>query len=409
MANLPRVVVVGGSFAGYTAALKLAKSLKTGSRAPEGEITVVSNTDVFTFIPSLIWVPFGLRTREQITFPLRPRLEKAGVKLVETQAERIDLESHEVNTPVGKIGFDHLVIGTGPKVYFDAVPGLGPNRDGKVGHTQSVCTLDHAEEARDAWTDFLKSPGPVVVGAVQGASCFGAAYEFVLNLAHQVKKHGLKDKVPITYLTAEPYLGHFGIGHFGMAKTLTELFFAKLGIEWRVSQVVDHVEKNQVVLADGERIPFRFGMLIPPFRGVDAVTRSPGLANATGFIEVDDGYRHRVDRRVFAAGVAVAVAPPEKTEVPCGVPKTGYLTEEMAKVAAHNIAVDIHGGEEVHLPFASIDAKCILDAGNTGVIMTADHILEPREHAWLIPGPEAHWAKLAFEQYFLATRKRGHV
>ncbi len=409
MASLPRVVVVGGSFAGYTAALKLASTLKTGSRDAKGEVTVISNTDVFTFIPSLIWLPFGLRTRDQITFPLRPPLESAGVKLVETQAERIDLEAREVITPAGKFGYDHLVIGTGPKVYFDAIAGLGPERDGVPGYTHSICNLDHAEDARDAWTEFLKDPGPAVVGAVQGASCFGAAYEFVLNLAHQVKKHGLQNKVPITYLTSEPYLGHFGIGNFGAAKKLTEMFFAKLGIEWRVSQVVDHIEKNQVVMAGGERIPFRFGMLIPPFRGVDAVTRSPGLGNATGFIEVDDGYRHRDHRQVFAAGVAVAVAPPAKTEVPCGVPKTGYLTEEMAKVAAHNIAADILGGDEVHLPFASIDAKCILDAGNTGVIMTADHILEPRGHAWLIPGPEAHWAKLAFETYFLATHKRGYV
>jgi NADH dehydrogenase FAD-containing subunit len=301
------------------------------------------------------------------------------------------------------------VVGTGPKVFFDAVPGLGPTRNGTVGFTHSICTYDHAEDARKAWEDFLKNPGPVVVGAVQGAACFGAAYEFVLNLAYQVKKHGLKDRVPITYISAEPYLGHFGIGNFGSAKKLTEMFFEKLGIQWRVNQVVDHVEKNEIVLADGDRLPFAYSMLIPPFRGVEAVTLSPGLGNAAGFIEVEDTYRHKVDPRVFAAGVAVAVKPPAETQVPCGVPKTGYLTEEMAKTAAHNIAAEILGEPAVHLPFGSIDAKCILDAGNTGVIMTADHILEPREHAWLIPGPEAHWAKLAFETYFLATHRRGYV
>ena len=371
---------------------------------------MISNTDVFTFIPSLIWLPFGLRTREQITFPLGRPLEKAGVSFVKAQAERIDLAVREVITPLQRFAYDYLVIGTGPKVDFDAVPGLGPNRNGKSGYTLSICNLDHAEETRQAWGDFLKDPGPVVIGAVQGASCFGAAYEFVLNLAYQVKKHGLTDRVPITYITAEPYLGHFGIGNFGAARKLTEMFFNKLGIQWRINCVVDHVEEKQVVLAGGERLPFRFAMLIPPFRGVDAVTSSPGLGNAAGFIEVEDTYRHREDRRVFAAGVAVAVPPPEKTPVPCGVPKTGYLTEEMAKVAAHNIAAEILGtADEVRLPFASIDAKCILDAGNTGVIMTADHILEPREHAWLIPGPEAHWAKLAFETYFLATHKRGYV
>ena len=324
MKSLPQIVIVGGSFAGYTAALKLARHLGIGSRDPKAEITVISNTELFTFIPSLIWVPFGLRTREQITFPLRPPLEKAGVTLVKEEATRFDLESREVITDSGKFPYDYLVVGTGPKVYFDAVAGLGPTRNGKVGFTHSICTYDHADDARKAWEDFLKNPGPVVVGAVQGAACFGAAYEFVLNLAYQVKKHGLKDRVPITYVTAEPYLGHFGIGNFGSAQKLTEMFFAKLGIEWRVNQVVDHVEAKQIVLADGERLPFEFSMLIPPFRGVDAVTRSPGLGNAAGFIEVEDTYRHKVDPHVFAAGVAVAVAPPAETRflVACQRPDT---------------------------------------------------------------------------------------
>ncbi|HWE37536.1 MAG TPA: FAD-dependent oxidoreductase [Isosphaeraceae bacterium] len=409
MAALPRIVVVGSSFAGYTAALKLARELGVGGPVAEAKVTVISNTDIFTFIPSLIWLPFGLRTREEITFPLRPPLEKAEVDLVVAEATRIDLDARKVITGGGAADYDYLVVGTGPKVDFDAVPGLGPTRDGKPGHTLSICNLDHAEQARRAWDDFLKNPGPVVVGAVQGASCFGAAYEFALNLAHQVKKHGLRDRVPITFLTAEPYLGHFGIGNFGSARKLTEMFFEALGISYRVSTVVDHVEPKRVVLADGERIPFEYAMLIPPFRGVDAVAKSPGLGDAAGFVEVEDTYRHREHPRVFAAGVAVAVPPPAPTPVPCGVPKTGYLTEEMAKVAAHNIAAAILGGTEVHLPFASIDAKCILDAGNTGVIMTADHILEPRGHAWLIPGPEAHWAKLAFETYFLATHKHGYI
>ena len=154
-------------------------------------------------------------------------------------------------TDSGKFPYDYLVVGTGPKVYFDAVEGLGPTRNGKVGFTHSICTYDEADNARKAWEDFLKNPGPVVVGAVQGAACFGAAYEFVLNLAYQVKKHGLKDRVPITYVTAEPYLGHFGVGNFGMAKKLTEMFFDKMGIERLLNQAVDHVEAKQIVLADG--------------------------------------------------------------------------------------------------------------------------------------------------------------
>lgn len=138
-------------------------------------------------------------------------------------------------------------------------------------------------------------------------------------------------------------------------------------------------------------------MLAPSFLGARAVRELKEITTPTGFVEI------------YAAGVAVAMAPPGKTEVPCGVPKTGYLSEEMAKVVVHNIVADIRGGAKLALAPAAIDAKCVLDAGNNGIIMSADRFLEPRKHAWLIPGPEAHWAKLAFEKYFLATRKRGWV
>ena len=84
-------------------------------------------------------------------------------------------------------------------------------------------------------------------------------------------------------------------------------------------------------------------MIVPPFTGVDVVRDAEGLANPMGFIPVDDEYRHPAHRDVFAAGVAVAIAPPDPTPVPAGVPKTGQMTEVMAKVAARNIAADIDG------------------------------------------------------------------
>ena len=54
--------------------------------------------------------------------------------------------------------------------------------------------------------------------------------------------------------------------------------------------------------------------------------------------------------------------------------------------------------------FAAIDAKCILDAVSTGIIMLSDGMLASSKYEWIIPGPEARWAKVAFEKYFLATR-----
>jgi len=107
--------------------------------------------------------------------------------------------------------------------------------------------------------------------------------------------------------------------------------------------------------------------------------------------------------------VAVYVPPAGETPVACGVPKTGYPSEVMAKTAAANIAADIKGSEHKTMPFSLIHAYCIMDTGNMGMLILGDHMLGARHLEFIIPGPQAHWAKLAFEKYFLYTRKHGHV
>ena len=156
-------------------------------------------------------------------------------------------------------------------------------------------------------------------------------------------------------------------------------------------------------------LPFAYSMIVPPFTGVDAVREADGLANPMGFIPVDDEFRHPEQRDVYAAGVAIAIAPPHPIAVPAGVPKTGQMSETMAKVAAHNIAADIHGGKRRSLPITELAAICVLDAGNNGIVFRADKVLGGADHARVMAGPQAHWAKLAFERYFLASRKRGLV
>lgn len=395
-----RIVIIGSSFAGMTAAVHIKKQL-----GDQHDVLVLSKSDEFLFMPSLIWVPFDLRTKEEITFPVRPIFEKKGIEFKPLEVTRLDLASRQVLTPEGVEPYDYLVIATGPKLNYDAVPGLGPHR----GYTQSIFCYEDARLAGVAFEQFVEKPGPVVIGAVQGASCFGAAYEFLFNMAYQLKRHAIREKAPLTYLTAEPYLAHFGMGGFGSGKKLTEYFFRKEGIAAVTDAMVREIKPGEIVLEDGRTFPFAYAMLAPSFLGVDAVRACTDITTTAGFVKVNEYYQTEKYPEVYAAGVAVAMSPPDKTAVPCGVPKTGYLSEQMAEVVAHNIAASIHGEKLVGLPPGSIDAKCVLDAGNTGIIMSADHFLEPRKHAWLIPGPEAHWAKLAFEKYFMTTHRHGWI
>ncbi|HWB69773.1 MAG TPA: FAD-dependent oxidoreductase [Solirubrobacterales bacterium] len=405
-ASAQRVVVLGSSFAGMTGALELRKRLDE-----RHQVLVLDPREDFTFIPSLIWLPFGARDADDVTFPLAPLYERKDVAYRNEAAARIDAAGHTITTGAGEtIDYDKLLVATGPRLAFEKVPGLGP----EDGFTQSVCNLEHAEKAREAWEAFLESPGPVVVGTAQGGSCFGASYEFLFNIHHRIRKAGLEKEAPVTFITAEPFLGHFGLGGVGDSASKVSGFLDRLGIEGIANSSIAAVRDGEIELEGGRVLPFAYSMIVPPFTGVDAIRASEELANPAGFVPIDDHFRHPEQEDVYAAGVATAIAPPEPTAVPAGVPKTGQMSETMAKVAAQNIAADISGGERRSMPPGDLSAICVLDAGDNGIIFKADHVLahglyagEELPSARVMGGPQAHWAKLAFERYFLASRKRG--
>ena len=125
-----RVVIIGSSFAGLTAAFELKK--KVGDRH---EIVVLDPRPDFTFIPSLIWLPVGGRQAKDVTFPLAPVYARKGIRFINQAAKQIDPAAHTVTTSSGEqLTYDRLFIGTGPRLAFEKVPGLGPHD----GHTQSV-------------------------------------------------------------------------------------------------------------------------------------------------------------------------------------------------------------------------------------------------------------------------------
>ena len=169
---MARVAIIGASIGGLPAAYEARALLDK-----KHQVTVISNVSSFHFVPSNPWVAVGWRTRKDISFELGPVLAKKGIEFVHAAADRIEPEQNRVVTAKGEVPYDYLIIATGPKLNFPAVPGLGPS-----SHTQSVCNIDHAEQAWGAYQSFLKDPGPIVIGAAQGASCFGPAYEMAFIL-----------------------------------------------------------------------------------------------------------------------------------------------------------------------------------------------------------------------------------
>ncbi|MFH1278298.1 MAG: FAD-dependent oxidoreductase [Candidatus Eisenbacteria bacterium] len=390
MSKKTRIVILGASFGGLTVAHELRRLLPSGER----EITVVARDDHFVFIPSLPWVALGRRTMAQISFPVAPTLRSRGIDFVSGEVARIDPQGQKVHFGESALDYDFVVIATGHRSANEAVPGLGPF-DGP-GH--SLMSPPETEEARDAWSAFLEDPGPVVIGCAAGASCLGPAYEFAFEIDHALKRRKMRHRVPITFVTPEPFLGHFGVGGMGRARQFLEGEFEHRDINYLTSVVVSKITASSVELEDGTAFESRYSLIIPPLAGVKAVSVSTGLGNPKGFVPVNDEYRHGEFGNVYAVGVAVAYPPVGETPVPVNFPKTGHMTVQMARAAARNIAADIHGGDRVaRPPFV----HCIMDMGDTAARMRADPVRPPRNHVDMSVGRRWLWAKKAYERYFL--------
>jgi sulfide:quinone oxidoreductase len=402
---MAHVVVMGAGLAGMPAAYDLKKSL-----GKQHDVTLINATDAFQFTPSNPWVVVGWRTPEQIMVPIAPQVEKKGIRFIAQAVTRLEPAQNRLTLANGDtVQYDYLVIATGPKLAFDEIAGLGPQ-----GHTHSVCTTFHAEDAAKAYATFLENPGPVVVGAVQGASCFGPAYEFAMILDADLRKRKLRHKVPMTFVTSEPYIGHMGLGGVGDSKGLLESELRQRHIKWITNakvleagaesvKVAEHNEKGEAIKE--HEVPTRFTMLIPAFKGIDPVAQVPGLCNPRGFVLIDEHQRNPQYRNIFSAGVCVAIPPVEATPVPTGAPKTGYMIESMVTAIVENIAHEIQGKPATAK--ATWNAICLADLGDSGVAFVALPQIPPRNVTWAKQGKWVHVAKIAFEKYFIRKMKSG--
>jgi len=403
---MAHVVVLGAGLGGTIMAYEMKSKLKDGDR-----LTLISDTPTFHFVPSNPWVAVGWRERAAIEVDLAKVCEKRGIDFVPVAAKRVHPEKNVVELTDGRdVEYDYLIISTGPELAFDEVEGLGPHG----GHSHSICHVDHAVTANADWDAFVKDPGPIVVGAVQGASCYGPAYEYAFILDTDLKRRKIRDRVPMTFITPEPYIGHLGLDGVGDTKSLLESELRDRSIKWITNARTTKVEADKVFVEEVDdqgnvkathEVPTKFTMMLPAFRGVQAVFGIEGLTNPRGFIVTDDFQRNPNYQNVFGIGVCIAIPPTGPTPLPVGVPKTGFMIESMVTATAENIRALIDGKEPDAK--ASWNAVCLADFGDGGVAFVAQPQIPPRNVNWAKKGKWVHYAKVGFEKYFLGKVREG--
>jgi sulfide:quinone oxidoreductase len=394
---MTHVVILGAGIAGVTAAYALKAQL-----GPHDEVTVVSDKPYFHFVPSNPWVAMGWRERSDIAFPIGPYLEARGIKFIHSGVRRIQPDVIQVDLENGDVLFyDMLLIATGATGMSNDIPGLAE-------HTHSVLHVDQAERAFAAYREFVRHPGPIVIGAAPGASVLGPLYEYAFLIDADLKRRNIRERVPITLVTPEPYPGHLGLGGEGASRgaVTAALVDTKISVicnarTVRVDQDVIFVVEVDAAGKEKQThaLPYAYSVYWPAFGGVPGVRTAAGLVNERGLVVVDEYLRNPDYPNVFALGACVAQPPVDKTPVPVAAPDSVYSIQKAGEIVVQNILSLINDAPLVsHVPPR---AKWLTDMGNTGAAYLSEPQVPLRDINWLRQGRWVHQAKVDFEKYFV--------
>jgi len=394
------IVVIGGNFSGLTSALELKRRLGYACK-----VTLISKQPYFLFVPSLIWIPFGKRELADIAIPLAAIATEYKIELICAEATEILPAQNTVKCHNKNFTYDYLIIATGPNWLLDQVDGMG--LDSNISYITSYST---AMKMRERWHALMQKTGPIIVGATQGCQFISSAYEFLFNMEKQCRNLGIRDRLDITFITPEPYIGHLGMGDICGSHFYLKRLFSKLGINYLVNTEIKKVTQDTLILNNGS-LPYQFCMLMPKSSGAQVIKNSIGLGTEDGLLPVKDTYQHQTYPNIFGVGSAIDYATTStlNTKAPVGITKTGYAAHVSAKTAVKNIVHLINKtGQLVQKSPTRLPEFLILDAGDKELFAFAFPLLKPRVFSVAFPNVFNDFGKVAVEKYILWQKRKGY-
>jgi NADH dehydrogenase len=248
----PRVLILGGGFAGVGAAQALAKA--------DVEVVIVDEHDYHTFKPLLYQFATGLLEQTAVGHQLRDLVKKQeNTRVHNDTIEAIDLEAREVRFGELKpLSYDSLVLGVGAEVNFFGVQGA-------ADHAFPLYTLPDATRLKDhileRWEAADRDPGLISDGALNAVVVGGGptGVETAGALAELYHDVFTKDYPDVPAGAATITLIEAGPDLFTMFKEnlreYTREALGKLEVEVRTGEVVQSVEPTRVTLKSGTVLP----------------------------------------------------------------------------------------------------------------------------------------------------------
>ena len=367
-------IVIGSGFG----ALSTVREIR--QRDPHAHITLVAPRAELHYLPGIIWIPSGLRTREQLVVPLHRFFARMKVQHVAAEVTGLRDGGRVVLTTAGPVRNDALVIATGGR-FIKKLPG--------IEHAITPCEgIAAAEQIRDR----LKAMqgGHIAIGfagnpneptAVRG----GPMFEFLFGIDEQLKREGRRQHFDLVFFNPSSEPGN----RLGM-KTVKHLLreMERRGIRTHLGHKLVRFEADQVVTEGGsfaaDLILFMPGMTGNTWFDATTLPRSPG-----GLVQADAHCRVPGFERVVVVGDSGSFPGPD------WMPKQAHMADLQAKAAAANLIADLDGRPSSET--FRVELICIVDAIDHGTLVWRT----PQRNVLLPSTRLFHWAKRGFEWNYL--------
>ena len=380
--KIPKILVLGGGFAGVEAAIKL--------RQYGYDVTLVSNRDYLFIYPISIWIPVGKKRFDQVQLSLTKLQQKHGFKLIVDEVERLHPKDKQVRLKNQTINYDYLFIALG----MSKVASQG------IEHVHSICGApQEAVTIRDLLQKIIKEGrGDIAIGfggnpadptatAIRG----GPAFELLFNISHYIKQLGLRDAINIHFFAPMEEPGK-KLGD----KPFTRLadFYKRYKIQVHVGKKIQQFEERQIVFEDGSALLSDLTIFISGGAGHSVFIDSGLPLNNAGFIKIESSCQVVGHPDIFAIGDSAEIVGPDWAA------KQGHIAEVMAEVGAYNLNNMLTGKETKKSYQDKLSIICIMDSGDGAAIISRT----TKGGRILLLPIVGHWLKKAWGAYYIHSK-----
>lgn len=370
-----RTTILGAGFGALSSVRELRK------RGYQGAITLVAPRAELHYLPGTIWIPSGLRTREDLVVPLAPFFARTKVQHLAAEVTGLSPDGRTVHTSAGEVANDALVIATGGR-FIKKLPG--------IEHAITPCEgIAAAEKIRDRLRTL--TGGTIAVGFAgnpneQSAVRGGPMFEYLFNIDTQLHRERRRSNFELVFFNPSKEPGQ-RLGEKAVAHLLAEM--ARRGIRTHLGHKMVRFEADKVVTEGAEfaadLILFMPGMTGNAWFDHTTLPRSPG-----GLLQADAQCRVNGMEQVFVVGDSGSFPGPD------WMPKQAHMADLQAAAAAQNLLARLSGAAQSAT--FKVELMCIIDGLDQGSM-----VWRTPQRTVLLPRTRAlHWLKRGFEKRYLA-------